>query len=124
MSDSPQRVEAEGEEDEGTTGQLFDTLLASVPEVGMELQEMSRESKIIVSTLPYDEKYKYLCSKRLDSSRVPCVQVEASFLSDLTSIQSLTSDILKKSHRKLTSSQWDIFFKMCNGRANRLVRES
>ena len=49
MSDSPQRVEAEGEEDEGTTGQLFDTLLASVPEVGMELQEMSREAELLES---------------------------------------------------------------------------
>ena len=33
-------------------------------------------SRIIVTTLPFDTRYKYLCSKRLDSSRVPRVDVE------------------------------------------------
>ena len=49
MSGPPKSIKIDRDEDEGSSGPLFDTLLASVPEVGKELQEMSRKAELLES---------------------------------------------------------------------------
>ena len=73
------------------------------------------DNKIIVTTLSFDEKYKYLCSKKLELCEVPSVEVETLFLKDVASIQSFTSDIMRRSYnRKLTLAQWDVYLDSAN----------
>jgi len=72
------------------------------------------DGRIIVSTIPYDvNKYRYLCSKRLDASKVPRVDVEAFVKEDdpgnIEPIRELTKRVLAQQHRSLTQEQWNIF---------------
>jgi len=72
------------------------------------------DGRIIVSTIPYDvNKYSYLCSKRLDASKVPRVDVEALVKADdpenIESIRKLTKRVLTQQHRSLTQEQWNVF---------------
>jgi hypothetical protein len=68
-----------------------------------------------VTTLPFDDKYKYLCSKKLDASQVPFIAVEPlvdeADSANVTMIRALTEKVFAKQNQSLTPQQWSVFEK-------------
>ena len=78
-----------------------------------------QHSRIIVSTLAYDSKYRYKCEIRLKKSGVQCLSMSPLIVdNDSTEAEKIVRSILSSKGRSISEAQWNHFVKVTTERGN------